>query len=47
LVRKSRGHFVCWQGAMTTTYLDISRNRNAASAQKGPRFWREIAVTAH
>ncbi len=49
LVRKSRGHFVCWQGAMTTTYLDISRNRNVASAQKGPgpRFWREIAGTPH
>ena len=31
--------FVCWQGAVTTTYLDMSRNRNAASAQKDQRFW--------
>ena len=44
---KSRGHFVRWQGAMTTIYWNISRNCNAASGQKGPRFCQRITVTAH
>ena len=35
---KARGHFVCWRGVATKSYRDISRRRNEASAQKGPRF---------
>ncbi len=38
LLQKARGHFVCWQGVPTKNYRDISRRRNAVSAQKGPRF---------
>jgi len=29
---------VCWRGVPTKSYPDISRRRNEASAQKGPRY---------
>ncbi len=46
-VGKFQGHFSCWQGAATKSYLDISRSSNAASAEKDEEFCGRISGFVH